>query len=594
MINKTKLKTKLIATLVAIFMLVANIGLAVGELLKLKSFEKTIKAYSESVTLTNADFDSPKITSSTTLPTSPSSWTAIDKSEDVTAGVITLDTTIATSEKIENSYKLSSLPRNWTGMNDNQILMINAGTSRASAGYKSGSLTLSSGSHYMISFKAYTEANSNASAKLSGDELEKSENVLRIATNGMWKNYKIYVSTSSETAITTSLELWLGVDGENQSTGAVFFDNIQITKYDSSTFTTAIKNDYNTNANYKFINLDYEDLDFLANADFENELTNDDWQLVEESSLKNANETVHGRVNVENFNKDDAKIDDDIENTTVYGNRYALLINNLKNGYVGYKSAYFTIEQHALYKLSFLAKTGSLTGSATAKLVERNPYTNETLANGTANPNYYVGSTYEAQTFDMTNISTSDYTSSLTNGWKTYTFYIQGNNLIDTEMNLELWLGTESESAKGYVLFDNFKLQKITSNDYTTNSSNGTVANLNQNTTATDFTNGTFNLVNIDTVEATYPYAPQNWTLTQAKETANAKNGIINTSADNTALDIPVIPAINNKYTNNNVLMIGNISDNYQKYASSTVTISADTYAKITIDVLTTGLNIAK
>ena len=594
MISKTKKITKVFATMVAIFMLISNLGLTLTGLSKLSFESKKVLAYEE-VNIANASFTEPNISSNTTLPANPSNWTAKDKSEDITSGVITLDTEIVTDEKITNSYKLSTLPRKYTGMQDNQILMINAKTSYASSGYASGTISLESGNYYVITFRAYTEKGTTASAKLTGNtELEANENVYRLNTNATWKQYKFYVQTNNSSSTSAQLEFWLGVEGENQSKGAAFFDDVQISKFDNQTFTLKLKNDMSSKANYKFINLDKHYVEnFVENASFESALSASNWTLIDKSSLKSASETINGRFDIANFSKEDTGVNADITNTTVAGNQYALLINNLESGYVGYKSAYFTVEEKALYKLSFVAKSGSLTGSATVNLVERNPYTNQKMSNGTDNPLYYANSSYKEQTFSITSITTSGYSNSLTNDWKTYTFYIQGNNLIDTEVNLELWLGTESANAKGYIFFDNFTLQKITTSEFDANSSNGTIANLNQNTTATDFENGTFNLVEIQDVEDTYPYTPKSWTLTKTNENALAKNGIINTKNNNSALGVPAIPSITT-HSNNNVLMIGNIASNNQKYTSSVVKLAVDKYAKITIDVLTTDLINAK
>ncbi len=592
--NKTKLvnKNKVLAGVVATTMLASTFGFAGIGLSKTKLVKETIDAYSASVAISNENFENPSITSSTNLPTDASSWTAINKPETVTAGIITLDTDIVTTEKVENSYKLSSLPRQYTGMSDKQVLMINAGTSTASSGYKSSDISLSNSTGYVIKFKAYTQKGAFGSARLSGNaELEKSSNILNINTNGMWVEHKIYVKTNNLSSETVNLELWLGTSFGSKSTGAVFFDSISANSYDDASFNTLLQNDKSTKAKYKYISLESEQVEgFVMNSSFETELSENDWKISNKSNLHSASQTINGRFNIEIFNKDDTKINDDIQNTNVYGNQYALVINNLEKGHVGYESSYFTAEKNTLYKLSFLAKTGSLENGATVKLIERNPYTNQTKSDGTDNPYYYNGSSYESQTFTINDIKTTDYTSSYSNDWKEYSFYIKGNSLINTELNLEVWLGTEEADEKGYALFDNFTMQKITSNDYSSNSSNGTIANLNKYTTETDFKNGTFNLINIDSVNDSYPYTPENWTLSSKNENATIKNGIINTAT----LTNPVIEAINPSYPNNNVLMIGNITSNNQKYTSSSVKLSADSYSKLTIDVLTTELNAAK
>ena len=595
--NKIKNKTKILAFTMASFMATSSFGLAINGLVKSKLVRDTIEAYTSELSISDSNFTNTTISSSTNLPAAPSSWTEIQKPENVTAGVITLDTSIATTDKITNSYKLSGDLPNDTNLDDKQVLMLNASTGSAVAGYKSSELTLSSRSYYIIKFKAYCDSSSFGSARISGDnELENADTTLSISTNGVWQEYKFFVKTSSINSVTANLELWLGnVKEQNKSSGAIFFDDVSAASYDNATFELALQNSQAANEKYKLINLDREYLTSgPKNSSFESALSESDWTLSEENTLHSASETISGRFDVENHNSVDTGITDEVKNSNVYGNRYALLINNKESGSVGYKSSYFTIKSKELYKLSFIAKTGSLENGATVKLIERNPYTNQKLSDGvTANPYYYNNSSYEARTFTMSDIKTADYTNEYTNGWKEYSFFIKGHSLIDTEVNLELWLGTSDSAEKGYVFFDEFKMQKLTSSEYENNSSSATVANLSQDTKETDIKNAAFNLVEISEVDDSYPYVPSNWTL-ESQVSTGVLNGVINTANDNFALGVPVIPALDPSYPNNNVLMIGNVASNNQKYVSSELTLSADSYSKITVKVLTTELSGAK
>lgn len=582
MINiKTKTRIKLVATLVAIFMLISNFSLAI---LGIKKAKDVLSAYSSDITFSNANFDNPEISNYTTMPASPSNWTA--KSENpstVTAGVITIDRDIATDEKIADEMKLDkdNFVAEYPGMKDKQILMINAENNLARAGYSSSTISMSKGSFYVVDFMAYTEIGAHGSAKLAGyEELENT--LLHINTNGQWKNYRIYVATSNFTAISPTLEFWLGVDGESKSTGAVFFDKVNVYQYDNSTFVAS----FNAQAeNKSYVNLQNRYVtNFLNNPSFETPLGANNWQLID-GSMSGDNNTINGIVNVADFDKNATKIDEVIKNTNIEGNVNALLINNLKKGFVGYKSEYFTIEQNKLYKLSFLVKSNITSGSATVDLVEKNPYTDET------SPYYYAGSSYEAQTFTMSSVASSS-SNEVYNGWQQHSFYIKGSTIIDEQLSLELRLGSDETGAKGYILFDNFTLETITSSEYNDNSGDGTVANLDKYATETTIKNGAFNLITIDDVEQNYPYAPQNWTLTTKNQLGNVLNGVVNTGVDGSALSIPQV--IYKAGSKNNVLMIGNLSQNNQNYKSESASISENSYAKISVDVLTYNLNGAK
>lgn len=110
----------------------------------------------------------------------------------------------------------------------------------------SSTVTLSSNSYYAISFYVFTTNNDGDNAKasfiikdtagiMSDIKLE------NISTNGTWQQYYIFISTDTATSSTINLYLYLGdeehgIKGDNNDpytssiTGAVFFDNIEITK----------------------------------------------------------------------------------------------------------------------------------------------------------------------------------------------------------------------------------------------------------------------------------------------------------------------------------------------------------------------------
>ncbi|MGN1212674.1 MAG: hypothetical protein ACI4TZ_01410 [Christensenellales bacterium] len=589
-IKKSKTKTKILAGVVASFMILANGGVIFADLTK-NTISKIVNAsYTPTeVTINNGDFSNP---SSGTLPYTPSSWTIQNKTGDITSGVINLGDSF--EEKQSGTYKLNFKP-DTSVLNDKQVLMINSGDTNSSCGYKSSNISLSKSSYYVVTFKAYTENTTEhtafATAFLSGDTNDIIKNsTLAINTsdksNSNWQTYSIFVETDDINAKTLNLELWLGEKDGNGSNGAVFFDDVKVMCYDHNTYTSILKGRDTTKSAVVNYNTNYV-ADFIDNPSFEDGLNG--WTLVDESSSVASNKTITGVYNVgTGYNSTDTGVEENPSNANIYSNKKALLINNIDKGHVGYKSSYFTVEQNRLYKLSFLAKTGEIDGSAVVKLVERNPYTNEFLSDGvTKNPNYYANSTYEAQTFNIDSISTAGYTNDKTDDWKLYTFYIKGSPYLNSELSIEIWLGTDGSDASGYAFFDNFALQQINTADYDSGNSSGTVANLNQATTSTDFNNGTFNNIVLNTATGSAPYTPADWSLVQ--DNNSGYNGIINT-ADTSNDKIPPIKAISTSYPNNNVLMIGNTADNYQKYTSNSVSLSANSYYKIQVSTLTYNL----
>lgn len=596
--NKLKLKTKLLATMVALFIVMINGGLALIGATKsvLNGIAHAVYAPTE-VTFNNGDFSSP---SNGTLPLSPSNWTIQNSTGDITSGIINVGATF--EEKQESSYKLNFKP-DTSLLSDETVLMINSEDTNSSCGYKSSSFNLSNSGYYIISFKAYTENTKTtpekqghtafATAILSGDDALKNNagNYLYINTSttnsSNWQNYYIFVETDDINSKTLNLELWLGEKDGSGSNGAVFFDDVQIYSYSNNEYNT-LKEARNVNRSTVITFGKQSASNFIANPSFENGL--EGWTLVDESSSTASNNAVTGVFYVdENYNSDLTKIETSPTNANIYDNNKALLINNLTAGHIGYRSDNFVVDQYGLYKLSFLAKTGELDGSATVKLVERNPYTNEYLSDGSENPNYYPNSTYEAKTFTISSISTKDYTNSKTENWKQYSFYIKGNPYFASELSLEIWLGTADADATGYAFFDNFTLEKLSTADYNAGNSNGTVANLN-GTTNGDIENGTFNNVEIENASSTVPFAPSNWTLEQANTSSN--NGVVNTSISYDG--VPSITPISSAYPNNNVLMIGNTSDNNQSYTSNNFELKENSYYKVEVTTQTYNLNKAK
>ena len=590
-LKKQKMKSKFLAVTVALFMLLANGGIMLINTTRQALSKFVFADYTPTeVTLSNGDFTNP---SSGSLPYSPTNWTVMNKSGDITSGIINLGSSF--EEKQQDTYNLTFKP-DATVLKDNQVLMINSADTNSSCGYKSSPFKLSTNSYYILSFKAYTENTTNhsafGSAILTGDNSDViADKMLLINTSdnstSNWKTYSIFIETDSINEKSLNLELWLGEKDGNKSNGAIFFDEVKIMCYDNYTYNVKKQSrNVNTSMVVNF-NTDYVD-DFIANSNFENGLNG--WSLVENSSSTASNVCITGVYDVNSgYDASSTNIEKNPTNANIYNNNKALLINNLDYGHIGYTSSYFTVNQNALYKLSFIAKTNQIDGPAIVKLIERNPYTNEYLSDGTTkNPNYYVNSSYKEQTFTIENISTYDYSNQKLNDWKYYSFYIQGSPYVNTEMSIEIWLGTEDEDATGYAFFDYFTLQKLNTEDFETGNSNGTIANLNQATTSTDISNCAFNNVVLNTPNDSAPYKPADWTLSQ--NNTSSFNGVINT-ADTSNANIPAIQPINSKYSNNNVLMIGNTADNSQKYTSNSFNLPSDGYIKVQASVLTYNLN---
>ena len=103
---KKNFKIKLVAMMIAIFMLFSSTSAAlfgIAELTKNKLF-----AYESIVDIGNGNFINPTLTSGSTLPGVPTSWTELNKIDGITSGVISLETDVATEDVIQKKYKLQN------------------------------------------------------------------------------------------------------------------------------------------------------------------------------------------------------------------------------------------------------------------------------------------------------------------------------------------------------------------------------------------------------------------------------------------------------------------------------------------------------
>lgn len=558
--NRIKLKSKIIATAVALFVS-GSMG-AVG-LNSLKKSDNLLADTITDVSVSNGTFSS----SSGGAPGAPTSWTGVKNYNlgNAKSGVVDLT---SDNQTIEDDYKLESLPNAFDAdETTKKALMINANGEKLFGGYQTSStISFEKNSHYKVTAQAFTFANSSTFGSISlvgNDNVEANKNsIVEInGTNGEWKTFSILVSTNQFEDLSLNIDLLLGEAG-NTSTGTIFFDNVTVTKYDDEAFAKLAIGD----ETYSTLDLRQAQLATIDNASFETELASS-WTVCDDVSAGNV---VAGTFSLTNSKSQTSVADP--ENANLANNQKALLIYNKDNGYYGLKSKKFVIEQYKLYKLSFLAKTDS-NAKATVKLCEENPYDNNV--------------DYKPKTFAIDSISTSSYTNADTNNWKEYSFFVKGSPYFDEQLHIELWNGTSESSSIGYVWFDNITLTPITSSQYTNNLSDGTEANLSATASETDISNANFNLVTIDNLKKNYPYAPQNWSL--SNETDNSVVAVVNTNLYNGSVTNSSVPLLENeKY--NNVLMIHNIDYTSQVVTSNSTSLSSDSYYKVEAYALTQNL----
>ncbi|MGN1227629.1 MAG: hypothetical protein ACI4TX_03205 [Christensenellales bacterium] len=550
------------------------------------SYDKTYAYIPTEITVDNGDFSA---TSTSSYPRTASNWTKSSDSSTssaIKAGVIS--TVLETFKEEYKSYGLAIENTSDLENSDNlNVYMINSGDKSIRYGIKSNSISLDAGSYYKVTADVKTSLpvlvgdntlnlSSMASIYLNvGDESYK---FIGIDTYNGWDTYTFYVHTNKFVAPTIDVELWLGSKQEIQSSGAVLFDNIKVTKL-------ASENWYATNdATNKIVELDnkaeYDATDKINNASFED--ISDIWE-VETNEKNQASGVTTGICNLISYDIKETHIPESPNTNGNKDNNFALFINNESKAGVTYKSNTFTIEKYTNYLIQVYVKTGEFEeGGATISLVP----TNEDL---------------KATTFSS--VVTSKTTNSITNNWTQYSFYVQGSPFADEEVYLALGVGSveEDDLVKGYAFFDDISISKITYNDYeSASTSSNTVkkAQLHSITSSSEITNAYFNLVD-SAFTGTYPLAPSGWT---ASNSENSTSGIISTRKDDFESKTetyygnlpwfcvgltPLQTNVDENTADNNLLMIYNPTYSYQSYSSSSYSMSASSYYKISVDART-------
>lgn len=510
----------------------------------------------ESVSISNGDFNSSK--NSYYLDSSPSGWQIIKSGVISTSGII--NTNSERFDDYRTTYQLanSNNPETMSAdKNDTKVLMLNPKSTtnpngNLNQGFKSNDIALAAYGYYSFTVLAKVEVGGVASIYLKGlDNVLKFENI----SNTTWKAYTFFVE-NGPISQNIHFELWLGNDGAQTSSSPVFFDNLTGKKLAETQYNLDKADDtyhqvYTVSKNY---------ITGFENANFENGLVG--WTANGPFPAG----TYHKVINT----KDNASMNefDFLDGNNLEGpNALWLASKQTPSSSFGFTSSKISLPAFAVYKISFMAKVGDDT-TATVVLKETDAVKD-------------IYSEYEPKTTSLT-VNSNDSSNNVANNYKTYSFYVCGHTQYDTEIFVELWLGTESEAKSGSVLFDDFTIEKISKTDYTNTSTGSNVSKLELKTLSATLTvpNGTFNLGYSEDADVKYPAEPSNWT----KENPNNQtSGIINTNTakfDNIKDQIgglanPGNPkgfvGTDNEY--NNVLMLWNKTNSYQSILSDSLTV---------------------
>lgn len=486
--------------------------------------------------------------------------------------------------------------------------------------------TAATGVNYYALSTEYVPIDNNAYGKgsiyLSGLTSENIDNEndykFEMITSTNWTTLYFFVATGNKSE-TVTLDLWLGGENNLASTGVVFYDDVQVYKYSENLFWQNYANYYSdlsynkyiydkdgniistqSNKCTKLIDGRTSIVDITpenANFDFEintnpNKLNG--WTFISNSgnaqilntivpeSFKEVGYGFVGNNLSVDYDKDTKEIKKNSKSLVLYTNKTASAVGVQANKSIDIKA-------HGYYKIKVHAKVSSLKqGKAYVTLKENNNIYSKDF--GLNEDNYPLAS--------KTSTGISNNSSNIfNNNFNVVEFYVKGGNLYDSQIDIQLWLGTESEKAIGCVVFDDITVEQISYTEYSENSESGNVLTLGKTYDELSINNGYFNEATESDNKFTYPIAPAEWTI--ENKGVNATSGIINTynkyyseyqtkfndGEEGYAWARFANPAnVKDQIYSNNLFMFYNSTKTNQTLKSPVIELNANSYYKITFD----------
>lgn len=385
-------------------------------------------------------------------------------------------------------------------------------------GYTSTSFTISKGGYYKLSVDVLTHNIKGTDKGTPGARIYVSSNTYAeyeaINTNGEWKTYTFIIEGSPSSASTLNVMLALGKYSTSYTTGLTtgyaVFDNLSLTKLDDGEeYKAAVESERNATdlatltTRTTTLKVSNGRFDF-GTTTLSSSGTPNGWSLVTGNSGNNdsapsslgynavidvskfadnyekysttyytkANSTAEKRSYVPAGSLE--AITDAIQNlpTSAVGTNVFMLSQQLMTAQGIKSSRSITIEKNKTYALSINVYTYGIHGAGTSLVLSGSDGKDITIKGISSNPSektYIGGQAIDSNSYEDGAVDPGQ----TTNGWKTYTFYIQGNQFKDFSYNMTLWLGTEGTSSNKAVEYTNWGSDKT----QTTYTANGTFAN---------------------------------------------------------------------------------------------------------------------
>lgn len=396
-------------------------------------------------------------------------------------------------------------------------------------GYTSASFTIAKGGYYKLSVDVLTKdiKGDGKVTSTPGARIYLSSNTYAefdaIDTKGEWKTFEIIIEGSPSSASTLSVMLGLGKYSASYTTGLTtgyaVFDNLTLTKLESNedkdfgakTFQTAVDKEKANDQFTKTASLKVSNGRFdFGTTSISSSGTPNGWSLVTGNSGSNDSAPsslgYNGIIDVTAFAENYSKYsttyytksvgtpdkketyvpaeslkdlgNEELENSIVnlpdgtIGKNVFMLSQQLMTAQGIKSSRSITVEKNKTYALSVNLYTYGVHGAGASLILSGNDGKDIVIKGISYNISDKVligGKAIDSNSFSDEAIDQGV----TTNGWKTYTFYIKGNQFKDFSYNMTIWLGTEGTSSNNSVQYKNWGSDKT----QTTYRANGTFAN---------------------------------------------------------------------------------------------------------------------
>ena len=396
-------------------------------------------------------------------------------------------------------------------------------------GYTSASFTIAKGGYYKLSVDVLTKDIAADEKKLNatpGARIYLSSNTYAefeaIDTKGEWKTYEILIEGSSSSSSTLNVMFALGKYSASYTTGLTtgyaVFDNVTLTAleskedkdYGAKQFQAAVDKEKANDAYTKTASLRVSNGRFdFGTTSISSSGTPNGWSLTTGNSGSNdsapsslgynaiidVNDFAHNYSKYsttyylkssssdkkEDYVPADALKDlgnEELENSIVnlpngsIGSKVFMLSQQLMTAQGIKSSRSINIEKNKTYALSINVYTFGIHGAGASLILSGNDGKDIVIKGISSNPLDKVLIGGQAIDKDSKKDGAVDQ-GVTTNGWKTYTFYIKGNQFKDFSYNMTVWLGTDGTSDNTAVEYTNWGSDKT----QTTYKANGTFSN---------------------------------------------------------------------------------------------------------------------